>query len=428
MKFTYKQLKSMVDEAVLDEMSLAEADINFDVISRYTINDDAVEEGDINEEEEYWDPKVEHTRHLILRRKNWEINNYKRFLEIVNKTPSDLKGFLTRHGYDEITKPGWFTYTLKYYDVAFAVHIIGPGKVDICNLVNNDSRLKGIGALLFTFIKQEGGTQVDNYRSADGTPGRLGTLYRKSGFRRQTWQDKFNPDYLDPDEEWQLDTKKWGTPDIEGLESEKHRMRYNNPFRKKYREKFDAKMKQLTERQLRGYIYENVLRQIDEMYNGVDWASLPKGRPVSMVINSIKSKLRLINFKSLPETSPLKQKDFLIFVKNINNMNDILDKILNMAVQEINNSSIKAAPQEKEWQVADDDSDIFSLLYLEPDEEFDADTKSEAMREVETKINEKLAKTHSTITIDTEAQGAIKLILKLPFDIALYNKEINENI
>lgn len=34
----------------------------------------------------------------ILKRKNWEINNYKRFLDIVDKTPKKYKGYLTYHG------------------------------------------------------------------------------------------------------------------------------------------------------------------------------------------------------------------------------------------------------------------------------------------------------------------------------------------
>ena len=55
------------------------------------------------------------------------------------------------------------TYTLKKYDVAFALHYIGNGQIDICNLVNN-SELEGIGSSVLEFAKMEGGTQMDNYR------------------------------------------------------------------------------------------------------------------------------------------------------------------------------------------------------------------------------------------------------------------------
>lgn len=154
----------------------------------------------------------------ILRKKNWEINNYDRFLDIIKKTPGDKKGFLTWHGKDEIQGDDWVTYTLKDYDVAFALHYIGDGQIDICNLVNN-SELEGIGSSVLEFAKMEGGTQMDNYRGVnkdDGTDinGFLGDKYRKAGFDRQTWRDKFNPDYQPDDPEWRLDTEKYGTPDV----------------------------------------------------------------------------------------------------------------------------------------------------------------------------------------------------------------------
>lgn len=181
----------------------------------------------------------------ILRKKNWEINNYDRFLDIIKKTPADKKGFLTWHGKDEIQGDDWVTYTLKKYDVAFALHYIEDGKIDICNLVNN-SELKGIGSSVLEFAKMEGGTQMDNYRGFnkdDGTDsnGFLGDKYRKAGFNRQTWRDKFNPEYQPDDPEWRIDTEKYGTPDVEGLELSKHRAKYNQ-VHNKYKEKFDKRV------------------------------------------------------------------------------------------------------------------------------------------------------------------------------------------
>ena len=99
----------------------------------------------------------------ILKRKNWEINNYKRFLDIVNKTPKRYKGYLTYHGMEEITGNDWITYTLKGHDVAFALHYLSPGQIDFCNFVNN-SDLSGIGNEVLQFAKNEGATQMDNYR------------------------------------------------------------------------------------------------------------------------------------------------------------------------------------------------------------------------------------------------------------------------
>ena len=93
----------------------------------------------------------------------------------------------------------------------------------------------------------EGGTQMDNYRGADGSNGFLGNKYRKAGFDRQTWRDEFNPAYQPAEKEWQFDTEKYGFPDVEGLERSKHRMRYNRKNAdgetdSAYKQKFDNRM------------------------------------------------------------------------------------------------------------------------------------------------------------------------------------------
>lgn len=40
---------------------------------------------------------INESNNWILKRKNWEINNYQRFLDIVEKTPRKFKGYLTYH-------------------------------------------------------------------------------------------------------------------------------------------------------------------------------------------------------------------------------------------------------------------------------------------------------------------------------------------
>ena len=113
--------------------------------------------------------------------------------------------------------------------------MIDPDKVEIVNVVNN-SNLRGIGDDLLTFAKYEGGTQLDNYK------GYLSQLYRKNKFDRQTWEDDFNPEFLDPDPEWQLPKEVQDTkPGVEGLELSKHRSKYNNPQNRKYKERIDKR-------------------------------------------------------------------------------------------------------------------------------------------------------------------------------------------
>jgi hypothetical protein len=235
MRIKRNTLTRIIVESIERVMTDAPVKFRLDKISRLTAEDSA-----INEE------TVQNTD-FILRKSSWDENDYGRFLEIVEKTPKEKKGFLTRHGIEEISQPDWVTYTLKGYDVAFALHLVDleKGSVDICNLVNNDPRLKGVGKKLLTFAKQEGGTQMDNYRGENGSHGFLGDLYRKSGFDRQTWSDTFNPDYQPEDPEWRFDTNTYGTPDVEGLERSKHRTRMSayNPRKKKFQDRLKTKFK-----------------------------------------------------------------------------------------------------------------------------------------------------------------------------------------
>lgn len=246
MKLNQQQFKELVKRILVEELSkYSSSNSNktifmLDEMSVRTLIEDSEYKGIISEASSY---------NWILKQSSWEVNNYKRFLDIIKSTPSDKKGFLTWHGMDEITKDDWVVYTLKNYDVAFALHYIDPGKIDICNLVNN-SQLKGIGKYVLQFAKQQGGTQLDNYRGVDkegnDNPGKLGNLYRSQGFDRQTWRDKFNPEFQPPDKEWQFDTDKYGEPDVEGLELSKHRMKYNqhfNPYKDKFNQKTDRLFK-----------------------------------------------------------------------------------------------------------------------------------------------------------------------------------------
>ena len=239
------ELRNIIDESIKSVLNKGENFIinesksykfRIDEISKITLRND--KGAYILSESNNW----------ILKRKNWEINNYKRFLDIVNKTPKRYKGYLTYHGMEEITGNDWITYTLKGHDVAFALHYLSPGQIDFCNFVNN-SDLNGIGNEVLQFAKNEGATQMDNYRGfpTENDPeghGKLGNLYRKNGFDKQTWHDKFNPEFQPSDPEWQLDKsnfKDGNGPDVEGLELSRHRAKYNNPQRA-YRSKFDKRI------------------------------------------------------------------------------------------------------------------------------------------------------------------------------------------
>lgn len=240
MVLTRKELNEMVKNIITNILNEnRKCTFRFDECTLHTLMEDG-SNGMLFEES---NPNLEILRKKILRKKNWEINNYDRFLDIIKKTPADKKGFLTWHGLDEIQGDDWVTYTLKGYDVAFALHYIGDGQIDICNLVNNSGQ-KGIGNSVLEFAKMEGGTQMDNYRgrTKDGEDinGFLGDKYREAGFDRQTWRAEFDPAFQPDDPEWRLDAK-YKNPNVEGLELSKHRTKYNQAY-SKYKEKFDKRV------------------------------------------------------------------------------------------------------------------------------------------------------------------------------------------
>lgn len=189
----------------------------------------------------------------LLKPKNWEINNYERFLKIIQETPKKYKGYLTFHGMDEITSNDWITYTLKGHDVAFALHYISPGRIELCNFVNN-SDLRNIGDVVLQFAKSEGANEMDNYRGfkSEKDPkgnGKLGNLYRKAGFNKQTWHDIFRSEFQPDDPEWQLDPSnksendEW--PDVEGLARSKHCSQYKSDpnYKQRWDKRFGSKFK-----------------------------------------------------------------------------------------------------------------------------------------------------------------------------------------
>ncbi|MBP5456181.1 MAG: hypothetical protein J6Y37_06750 [Paludibacteraceae bacterium] len=221
----------MLFEAHDEDESEGEITFVIDPMTRFTLSNDTLSEGDRHLAKDF-DRKV---NSFVRHKRNWEINNYDRYIEIVNMTPQAYRGYLSKHSKEEITSPGWIVYTLKGHNVCFGLHYIEPGKVEIVNLVNN-SKLRGISDDILQFAKTEGGNCLDNYK------GFLGKKYRENGFTRVTWEDEFNPEMQNPDPEWQLPPEKQAErPGVEGLELPKHRMRYNNQ-QGRYRNKYDKRM------------------------------------------------------------------------------------------------------------------------------------------------------------------------------------------
>lgn len=190
---------------------------------------------------------------LVFNPDNWEINGYEGFLASVDKTPDKYKPFMTPHPYEEISQPEWKTFKLKGIDAGFALHYVGKGKVDICN-VHNNSDIKGLSNAMLTFAKRQGGTMLDNYA------GFLGKKYQENGFNKYDtykWDEKFKP------EGWRKDI--FGEPDVEMRTHSSHDKKYDR--KEGYRAHFDKKMNKafpghnVSEERLR-YIIRESIRKI----------------------------------------------------------------------------------------------------------------------------------------------------------------------
>jgi hypothetical protein len=160
-------------------------------------------------------------KRFALKKKNYDINDYKGFVDSVSKTNDDLKGFLSDHPVEELQQGQWKTFKLKGYNAGFALHFLGGGRVDICNLHNN-SGIKGLGNVLLQFAKIQGGTQMDNFGKTSNGKNFLGDKYQKQGFGlydKFTWDDQYAPS------NWNYE--KFGRPDVEMRRRQKHTNKFN---------------------------------------------------------------------------------------------------------------------------------------------------------------------------------------------------------
>lgn len=158
---------------------------------------------------------------------NYIVNDYASFEASLAKTKPSLKAYMSDHS-KEWEQDDFVTFQVKGMDDGFALHFLGNGEVDICN-VHNNSKLKGISDAMLTFAKSQGGNMLDNYA------GGLSKIYDRNKFDvydELEWDDKYKPN------EWD-DSR--GTPNVELRKLKKHHEKYANDLG--YKNHFDKKMK-----------------------------------------------------------------------------------------------------------------------------------------------------------------------------------------
>lgn len=214
-KLTEQQLKDIVFESALTLLT-SKATFRMDEMTERTL---ACEQRYLCEEGNGIDQ--DKLRAYMLKAKNYDINDYDGFLQSLSKTPKGLRGFLSDHPKKELEQGQWKTFKLKGLDCGFALHFLGDGRVDICNLHNN-SKVKGIGTYLLQFAKIQGGTQMDNYGTTRDGNNFLGNKYGREGFElynKWKWDDEFAP------KGWNY--KKFGRPDVEFRRRQGHTNKFN---------------------------------------------------------------------------------------------------------------------------------------------------------------------------------------------------------
>jgi hypothetical protein len=224
-----EQVKDIIRESVFSLLT-GNAMFRYDALTEQVISR---EQCHLYEDAEGIDQ--DRVRKYALKASNYDINDYDGFLQSLSKTPKHLAGFISDHPKKELSQGQWKTFKLKGYDCGFALHFLGNGRVDICNLHNN-SGIRGLGNYLLRFAKIQGGTQMDNYGTTRNGKNFLGDKYGREGFDvydRLKWDDYFAP------EGW--DYEQFGRPDVEFRRRQKHTNKFNQ--KGEYRNSFNRYMK-----------------------------------------------------------------------------------------------------------------------------------------------------------------------------------------
>ena len=182
---------------------------------------------------------------------------------------------------------------------------------------------------------------------------------------------------------------------------------------------------------IRSAINEEIGREED--------VSVPEGRDLSIVLKSLKTRARFVDFGKLGGDSVLCSTEFKKLLVNADKYNELFEKIKIMICGKVKNlKDIEFTLKTNSFQISNDDEKIFLIFEKEfkdfgEDEEgakasFDANIAlGDNIDLIGTEVNDKISKFGMSINLQY-IQPNLIVTLKTPFDFAAYNNEIDKHM
>lgn len=178
---------------------------------------------------------------------------------------------------------------------------------------------------------------------------------------------------------------------------------------------------------------------INEEIGLKDEVSVPEGRDLSIVLKSLKTRARFVDFGKLRGDSVLSSTEFKKLLVNADKYNELFERIKIMICGKVNNlKDIEFTLKTNSFQISNDDENIF-LIFENGFKDFGEDEDSakssfdanialgDNIDLIGTEVNDKISKFGMSINLQYIHPNLI-VTLNTPFDFAAYNNEIDKHM
>jgi hypothetical protein len=178
---------------------------------------------------------------------------------------------------------------------------------------------------------------------------------------------------------------------------------------------------------------------INEEIGREEEVSVPEGRDLSIVLKSLKTRARFVDFGKIGGDSVLGSTEFKKLLVNADKYNELFEKIKIMICGKVNNlKDIEFTLKTNTFQISNDDEKIFLIFEKEfkdfsEDEDgakasFDANAAlGDNIDLIGTEVNDKISRFGMSINLQY-IQPNLIVTLNTPFDFAAYNNEIDKHM
>lgn len=176
---------------------------------------------------------------------------------------------------------------------------------------------------------------------------------------------------------------------------------------------------------------------INEELEDTGVSNVPEGRDLSIVLKSLKTRARFINFNKIEQGSKLGDIEFKKLLVNADKYNELFEKIKIMICGKVKNlKNIEFSLRTNGFQLSNDDKKIFLVFEKEFKEFSEESEESKDFFEANSalgdnldligmEVNEKISKFGMSVNLQYYQPNLI-VTLTTPFDFAAYNNEIDK--